>query len=470
MTIENNWCVLRIDDNSMMAFLGLKAPTGDEVCAITPELIVEFLNSHGIVYGINEAAIHSISECAQYGQYICAAAGKAPTKGADGYFKYEMSTEDMKKKPLITEDGTADYKNSLKLAIIHKDELLATYIPPEMGEDGTDIYGNFLLNLGPGKNLMPLRGKGIVADEEKTHFYAEYSGHIVMDGDRVTIEKLFTVSGNLGIEVGNVNFDGDVEVTGDVRSGMEINATGAIFIHGHVGACKITAGENITIDKGTQGHGNALILSKKGDVACKFVEWCTIKAAGSIYADSVLNSILIAKEKVVVSSKYGNVVGGEIYGMRGVIVKEAGNDAGTSTLLRAGLPREEFIRSKELSKMIGEKTAKVEEFTTHLEKIEKLRPEELNPRIVATKTKIIRARIVLTSDIKKHTDELAIIEARIQENPANTFVNVTGTIFEGVRIYLGSHPYLVNEAVKEVAYRLVGENVICDALEDNNKK
>ena len=469
MNIENNWCSLKIDNDNMHALMCIHAPSGEEEMVISEEYVRDFLEAQKIVYGLSDVDIHALTHHIAYGQYACVAKGNPPTKGKDGYYEYCREMQDIKKKPLVMADGSVDYHNSLTLATISEGDLLAVYKPPTDGEEGYDIFGNFMSPLGKGKDALPLRGRGIRADEDKIHYYAEYSGHIVMDGSHISIEKLYRVSSDLDIEVGNVNFDGDVEVMGDVRSGMELTAKGSVFIHGHVGACKITSGDNITIEKGIQGRDSCEIVAD-GDVACKFVERCYICAGGNIYADSILNARAKANKQVIVTTKMGVVIGSEVYGMTGVVVKEAGSDGGTPTLLRTGLPKGEYMRANELTAKIKKIDEQINEFNGHLANIAAAGNVENDHKLADTKTQIMRAKIVLASDRKVCQEELDVINERIRENFRNSTVCVTGTVFPGVRIYIGDTPYLVPEAVKEVKFINAGGAVIACGLDDNPKE
>ena len=465
MTINTSWCTLKIDNSNMYALMCLHTSENEEEHTLTRQLVLDLLSSLDVKHGINDIAIDSFLEHVMYEQYICIAQGTLPTKGVDGHYEYQKDTKDMKKKPLINEDGTADYKNSLNLATINEGELLAIYIPPTKGTPGINLFGQEVPPLGNGKDILPLRGKGIELKEGTNEYYASYTGHIVMDGPKVYIDKLYRVNGDLNIEIGNIKFDGDVEVFGDVRSGLSIDAKGSIFIHGHVGGCTLTSGENITIEKGIQGR-SCCVINAKGDVACKFVESCQIISGGNIYADSVLNSTLKAENQIIVTSKHGNVISSEVYGMRGVIVNEAGNSTGVSTLLRAGLPREYYTRANELNKLILEAENKINSFNHHLEILENTPNKDDNPKIASTRMQIIRARIVLSSKKTEYEDEFNELNAKISEDSENSYINITGTIYEGVRIYISNTPYLITEAVKAVSFRLLHSEVIMRSLDD----
>lgn len=464
MTIDCSWCTLKVDNSGMHALMCLHASDQDEDHLITENMVMEFLTSQKITSGISQVAINAMIEHVMYEQYVCVAKGTAATRGENGYYDFKKDMHDMKKKPLINADGSVDYKNSLSLAIVKEGELLATYIPPTEGKPGIDIYGKIQPALARGKELMPLRGKGIKSDDSKINYYAEYSGHIVMDGSRISIEKLYQINGDLDLETGNIHFDGDVDVSGDVRSGLEIITTGNIYIHGHVGACKLEAGKCITIEKGVQGKDSCEIKAGE-NVACKFVERCKINSAGNIYADSVLDSTLIAENQIIVTSKVGNVVNSEVYGMCGVIVKEAGNNVGTPTLLRTGLPHEYYLRANELTKAIQEIDQKINSFNHHLETLESAMasdPEKYND----TKMQITRAKIVLSSSRKEYSDELSVLNEKIKADRTNSFINITGTVYDNVRIYIGSIPYLVTEAVKEVTFRIHNNEIIVESLSE----
>lgn len=465
MTVESNWCTLKVDTAGMYALMSLRAPSGDEEIAITEPFIIAFLNDQKIISGINSIAIQAMLENVQYGQFVCVAQGAKPLRGPDGYFEYQKDMQDMKKKPIINDDGTADYKNSLSLATINEGELLAIYIPAKEGTPGKDVYGFTLPSPGKGKDIPPLRGKGIVADDSKQKFYAEYSGHIVMEGSKICIDKLYRVNGDLDIETGNIVFDGDVEVMGDVRSGINITSKGSIFIHGHVGACQLDALANITIEKGIQGRDSCTITAGE-DITCKFIERAKLIADGNIYADSVLYSNLTAKNKIFITSKHGNVISSEVYGMCGVTIKEAGNSAGAPTLLRAGLPREDYARASELTRLIKEIDVKTDSFNTHLSSLENHNASgDLSAdKMADLRTQIMRAKIVLSSQKKEYSDELSELTERINADSDNSHINITGTVFEGVRIYIGIYPYLVGESIKEVSFAIRNGEVLAVPL------
>jgi len=72
-------------------------------------------------------------------------------------------------------------------------------------------------------------GKNVRVSEDRLHFFAEINGCPIVEtdrlGERISVSELFYVSGDLDLSVGNIDFDGIVEIGGDVEDGFKIKAT-----------------------------------------------------------------------------------------------------------------------------------------------------------------------------------------------------------------------------------------------------
>lgn len=452
--METNWCILEIDENNMWAKLALKLPESDEIAPISADYIENFVKEQGISSGINKDAITALSETLVYGQFIEVASGKPAIDGANGYYSFLIPIEDAKAKPVINEDGSADYYNSLRLAMVSEGEQIAKYNPATKGEYGHDIYSK-LINPTPGKDLPPLKGTGFTTNEEKNEYFAAYNGHIMFKDGSINIERIFIVEGDLDIDTGNISFNGDVEVRGDVRSGLAIRADGNIFIQGHVGACYIGAKGSITIKEGIQGRNKCTIKADK-DVVCKFVERCTITAGGSIYADSILDSDVFANNEVNVVSHNGVVIGGTTYGMNSVNIKEAGNDSETPTLIMSGPTKEDILNSADLTLKINKYSNDIAQLDAQLKKYDAINTtdEATRDKIILLRHKVMRGKLSLVAEMKTHQLEVNEINKRINEARAHALVHITGISHPGVKIGIENNYFTVTEAFKDVVYKV----------------
>lgn len=450
--MEKDWCVLKIDESRMWATLSIKQPEGEEQIHFSPEYIESYLKDNGITSGLNTEAIQALSNYVEYDREVEVARGKEPINGLDGVYNYTVMMEDAHSKPVINPDGTVDYHNSLKLAMIKQDELFAVYEPATNGEYGYTIFSEMLPPV-KGKDLRPLRGRGFYTDENQREYRASVDGRLVRDGDRVTVEKVYYVRGDLDIEQGNIKFNGDVEIKGDVRSGLVIDTDGDIFVHGHVGACVLKAGKDISIKKGVQGR-NKCCIEAGGNVVCSFVERCDIKAGKNIYADSILDSTVEAYGEVIVNSKKGIIVGGHIVGMQGISVREAGNSSNVVTDLVFGVLKRPLERSLTLAEDIKRITAEIGALDKHLKVYEALEGDRRTKETEAVRMKILRAKVIKNTDLKKLREEKEKLDEAIGNARDNAKLRVTGVAHAGIRVTCGQNTVSQREDWKDISYML----------------
>ena len=83
---------------------------------------------------------------------------------------------------------------------------------------------------------------------------------------------------------GDIEYEGNVIVHGNVRAGFTLKASGDITIMGVVEGANVDAGGNLTVNRGIQGMNKAQIHAG-GDIVSKFVENATIVCGGNIETD-----------------------------------------------------------------------------------------------------------------------------------------------------------------------------------------
>lgn len=462
--MEKDWVVLKIDEHRMWVSLMIKEPEGEEHPYFSPEFIEGYLRENGITAGIIKEAVQALSASAAYGQEIVVARGKEPVKGRNGCYNYTVRLEDAKAKPVVNADGSVDYYNSLKLAMVNKDDIFAVYVPATQGEYGYTVFSEILPPV-KGREQKPLRGKGFTVSEDGREYKALYDGRIFRENERIIIENIYIVKGDLDIERGNIKFNGDVEIKGDVRTGLGIETDGSIFIHGHVGGCRLSAGGNITVRKGIQGR-NRCYITAGGDVACSFIERCSISAGGNVYADSVLDSDIIARNQVIVSSKKGLAVGGTITGMQGIMVKEAGNAAGLLTVLYAGITSDYLKNMSDMKEQSNKVNAEIEFLDKNLRIYESFDGNRRTKETEAVRMKILRAKVIKAAELKRLNEDLDIMGAEIEKAKRDAVVRIKGIAYAGIKICMGRDSYVAIDTCRDVVYKLINGGIVVAPGED----
>ena len=247
------------------------------------------------------------------------------------------------------------------------------------------------------------------------------------------------------------SYNGDVEVRGDVRSGLTINADGNIYVHGHVGGCRLISGGKITIRKGIQGRNKCTIVAE-GDVICSFMERCTINSGGDVYADSILDCDIVARNKVYVNSKKGMIIGGNISGMQGILAKHVGNALGASTMLIAGVTPEHMREVAILTETLEKVNANVELLDKSLKMYDRMPGAKYTKETEALRTKIVRAKVMEVARQKKLEERFEIVNEEIDRAKEEANVRITGVVHVGTRVSMLGNVYTVNEDFKDVKY------------------
>lgn len=443
---------LQMGTNKMTAKLRLQLDEAGQELTVSD--LKNWLTLQNIKTGIIEDTIRDMIEHDIYGVYMEVARGKEAVRGKDGYFIFHVSNPEIVKGPKILEDGSVEYMHTEEYTIVEEGDLLAEYVPPTNG-----IYGYTVENVvqAPvrGKGAPRLKGKGFRIEEEK--YYAAKRGKVELTQSGIYITDLLEIKGDVDISSGHVDFKGNVNIRGDVHSGMMVKATGDIEIMGHVGNCVIEAGGNITIKKGMQGKFAGQLRAGK-DIVCKFFENASAQAEGDIYVRSVLHSKLEAEGKIKVEGRDSIVLGGSLYAVQGIELSEVGNVMEVPTTISVGVLPKTLSRIRELDVMIK----KVEEDVSLLERVtetfKKIDRSKLTKENQEWRKKIIQAKVMKSTELKKYKDEKIQKEALVGSGKDAQIV-VQNTIFPGCRVEIAGVGMDIKEQLKYTKFVFKDGNI-----------
>ena len=87
----------------------------------------------------------------------------------------------------------------------------------------------------------------------------------------VSVQPVAQISGDVGADTGNIDFQGNVEIQGSVTAGFRVSATSDVTIAGGVEAgARVEAGGNLTVQLGIMGKDT--IVNAGGDLMAKFIQ------------------------------------------------------------------------------------------------------------------------------------------------------------------------------------------------------
>ena len=227
-----------------------------------------------------------------------------------------------------------DYFHLTTINQCKKGDVLARIIPEDLGECGYDIYGNEIRPREVKRQVLKY-GRNILLSEDKNTITSMVDGHVSLVDGKVFVADVYSVE-RVDVSTGNIEYEGSVEVTGDVATNFEIKAGGNVIVNGLVEGARITAGGNIIIAKGMNGAGKGY-LKAGGDVVVKFLENVRVVAGGYLHTEAILHSKVSVGGEVTVDGRKGIVVGGYVQAATKITAKTIGATMGSSTILEVGV-------------------------------------------------------------------------------------------------------------------------------------
>lgn len=421
---------LTVTPDKMKAYAKFYAAseTGEE---LTEEEILRDLEVKGIKCGIKQDVIKQYIQHREYCEDILLAEGKAPVQGKDAYIEYKFNT-DKKAKPTLNEDGSVDFFNLNILNHCNKGDLLAVLHPEEPGVDGENLYGE-RVRPADVKTVSFRYGNHIEKSEDGLTLTSLVDGHVELVEGQVFVSDMLVVE-NVDNSTGNIEYEGSVQINGNVFTNFSVKAKGDVIVKGVVEGASIEADGNIVIARGMNGMGKGT-LNAGGNIIAKFLENATAQADGYVASESILHSRIMAGGEVNVDGKRGFITGGRVCAAGGINVKTLGSEMGADTTVEVGTDPKIKNRIAQLQKLIEENRKTIESIkpvlASTMQKIKqgiKLSPEQ---------AKYVQS---LSSAGQQKQKELAQEQAELEElteqagGTAQAQIKVKGMVYPGTRI------------------------------------
>jgi len=413
---------------------------------LTKEDIMQELTRAGVRYGVDEAAINLFLKERKYcTDYILAKATPA-IQGHDAEITYHFNT-DLSHKPKTNEDGSVDFHNLDTISRCKKGDLLATLKPADHGKPGIDVCGNVIR---PNKvvNKILRHGNNIHLSEDGLQMFSDVDGHVTLTDDRVFVSNTFNIATDVGASTGDIDYDGNVVVKGNVLTGYSVKAKGDIEVYGVVEGAYLEAGGQIILRRGMQGMYKG-ILRANSNVISKFIENAEVYAGGYVSTESIMHSNVSAQGDILVGGKRGVVSGGKLRSGTLISVKNAGSDMGTSTLLEVGIDPQISEEYRELEKkltLMAEEKEKLIQALNVLRK--KITPGATIPNEVKEYLRQITMKnIQLETEMKEAQRRFDALSIQMENSTAG-MVKVQGTIYPGTKIVISNVPYYIKNSMQ----------------------
>ncbi|WP_337019562.1 FapA family protein [Oceanobacillus massiliensis] len=212
---------------------------------LTYDDVIKKMEALQITYGINHDEIMTAIQTSEPGEFEIAA-GRKTESGKDGWLEIKVDVNPHN--GLIADErGKVDFRETNLIPTVEKGAIIGVIHPPIPGRSGITVKSETL----PAKQSHPL--KLILKDlvEVDDRLVATEAGRpsIEQRGNLVKaaiIPKLVHRS-NVDLSSGNIRFNGDIEIVGEVEENMSVEAGGDIFVHKSAAMANLISSKSITI-------------------------------------------------------------------------------------------------------------------------------------------------------------------------------------------------------------------------------
>lgn len=334
------------------ATLMLKANHVLEKIVPSAAALRQCLQRQGAVHGYDEDLLRRIAAEKLFDRTHIVAQATPPENGVDARIETLVKVSG-EAKPVVMEDGHADYRNVDNIQQVANGAVLQIKHPATEGKPGCTVQGQ-PLPAKPGQDVAFKPGVNTQISPDGTQLLATRGGYLFLKGDALGVGEDFQLQGDVNFKTGNIHYHGDVHIAGGVAEGFSVEADGNIVIEGPVdGAVIRSLGGSITLKGALFGHGHAEIRAAK-DITLQAAQDAKLIAGGLMTADKELRLCHIVCGGIKADAQGCHVLGGSLLSYGETRLAVLGGE-GVRTEVRVGDKAHEEARAK-----LGEVTHRLE--------------------------------------------------------------------------------------------------------------
>lgn len=438
-------------EDKMKAFVDYIPPQGLGM-DLSAEDIINSLKEQNIKYGIKKENINKILGSAEKIEGLLIAEGKEPVPGKDAELEFHFEKDD-KHVGTIQEDGTMDFHDLDIVDNIEAGTKLVTKIESEPGEDGKNIEGKKISPEPPKEVSLP-KGENTKITEDNTLISTE-EGHLSYQEDKVNIQTVYKVKGDVDFNTGNIDFIGSVFVEGNVTEGFEIKAEGDIHVRGNVEGAHLESEGDIIINKN-------FIAKNKGEIECegdfktKSIQNGKVICKGDVYIkDAIMHSTVHSAGEVKLTGHKGLIVGGEVRATKEINANIIGSSLATKTTVSSGIDPHTRRRFKEAKETLSKSKSNYLKTVKGLNLLKEMK--EKNGELPKDKEDMLKRLKETKRDLKEKIDSNEEIVNELSDkvhNASEGKIVANRKIYPGVKIEIGSYQENVDEVHTRTVFKV----------------
>jgi uncharacterized protein (DUF342 family) len=405
------------------ATLLIKGSAVKDGVALNRDVVAARLGSLKVTSGVDWKAIDDAIASGLYDKTVVVARDIPPGESRDARIE-ELIKIDADVKPVVAEDGHADYRNVDNIHQVKQGDVLAVKHPAVQGEPGTDIFGKAIpAPLAKDASFKP--GANTEVSPDGLQLLARTGGFVFHNAGAISVGITYTVKGDVGFKTGNLHYQGDIVVEGGVGDGFTVEAHGDVTILGNVDAAVVIShGGSVTVHQAVFGHGRGRIRAAR-DIRLQSAQDVSLECGGELRVEKALINCDAVAESVRADAAGCTVMGGTVKAYSEVHLAVLGGE-GCRTEIRIADREAEAarVRMREIDKDLKAAEPKVEALEKKLKAMKILAQRaggSMSPRAIGE----LKAALDAYAAMRKHVEGLEAARAEAAQ-ATNSAVRHTG--------------------------------------------
>jgi len=437
--------MIKVDESNMMAHAHITTACGGKIVSMDDAKIA--LQKAGVTKGVNRDALEQClgqqfeqQPGAQYSAIV--AHGQRAKDGTDARFvRLCMTAQDRILSPQEKDGGKVDMRDLGAIITVKPGSPLMKRIPATEGSQGYSVFGD-VIEAKPGKNfeIEVLEGTKI-SEKDPNLLIADAKGVPVALPRGMRVDDVLCYN-DVDVSTGHIEFDGSVIISGDVKDGMKIKATGDITVLGFVESADLQSENAITIVQGAIGRkvtedlDFSCFIRAKRSISIGYAQYVCIETQQDLLIEKQALHCNLSSRRLIRIGKgdtpRGKLIGGKVLNALRIETGELGAPSGTKTHIAIAQSfhelKEKQTEFKLFEKRLAEKAIALNNAKAKAEKA----PE--TPQKTAYLNKLAANEKQLNVHYQRNQRNLRLVHQKLQRLLMSSRVKINDLMHPGIEV------------------------------------
>ncbi|TMP84183.1 DUF342 domain-containing protein [Pseudoalteromonas phenolica] len=437
--------MIKVDESNMMANAQITTACGGKIISLDDAKVA--LKKAGVIKGVSREALEQClgqqfeqSPGSVYSAIV--AHGQRAKDGTDARFvRLCMTAQDRILTPQEKDGGKVDMRDLGAIITVRPGSPLMKRIPATEGSSGYSVFGN-VLEAKPGKNFEIEVLEGTKIDEKDPNLLIAVAKGVPVALPRgIRVDDVLCYN-DVDVTTGHIEFDGSVIISGDVKDGMKVKATGDITILGFVESSEIQSDNVITIVQGAIGRkvieedDFSCFIRARRNITIGYAQYACIETQQDLLIEKQALHCNLSSSRLIRIGKgdtpRGKLIGGKVLNALRIETGELGAPSGTKTHISIAQSfhelKEKQSEFKKFEKRLAEKAVALNKAKAKASKA----PE--SPKRAAYLNKLLTNEKQLNVHYQRNQRNLKLVDRKLQRLLVGSRVKVNDLMHPGIEV------------------------------------